>query len=547
MPLLQRKATLAALPGLSDASGGGGTSGGTLGYSDHVEGSGAAFHEQACGHELEGIISKKRDGRYVAGLSSAWVKSKCLRRQEFVVVGYTDPSGSRTGFGALLLGTRVDGELVYCGRVGTGFDEATLKALSQQLTRLDRKTAPVAGDVPRREMREAHWVTPELVAEVEFSEWTDDRRLRHPRFLGLREDKPAEEVVLETPRDVEELQGSEPSRSKAERNAASADQLGKGNTSNKSEKQSSHEESASGDSARGALSSMRLTHPDRVLYPGQGVTKRDLAEFYADIAEWVLPHVTGRPLSLVRCPRGRSASCFYQKHLGDTAPDELSEVSIKDEKGKGSSPYAVVDDLPGLLSLVQIGVLEIHPWGSRADDPEKPDRLFFDLDPGPDTTWQDVIDAAMLFREALDHLGLESFCKTTGGKGVHVVVPIDRRTGWDDLKAFARALAEQVAGADPDAYTTNMSKAKRPGKVFLDYLRNGRGATAVAGYSTRSREGATVSVPIRWDELTASLAPDQYNVTNLRRRLGSLKADPWKGFFDVRQSITKPMRQAVGL
>ena len=249
-------------------------------------------------------------------------------------------------------------------------------------------------------------------------------------------------------------------------------------------------------------------------------------------------------------PAGADSECFYQKHLGDTAPPQLRQVEIAPAKSSGkSSRYAVVDDLPGLMSLVQIGVLEIHPWGATADAPERPDRLFFDLDPGPETTFADVVAAAELVRDALDHLGLRSFVKLTGGKGLHVVVPLTASPSldWPTLKAFSKALASRVAAADPDAYTVNMSKAKRRGRVFLDYLRNGRGHTAVAAYSTRARPYAPVSTPVRWDELKPSLAPDRYTVQNLRRRLSSLGDDPWAGFFDVRQTVTPAMQQAVGI
>ncbi len=510
-PLLTRKQLLQRLIEQADSH--------QLLYSEHIAGSGPAFHGQACGHDLGGIISKRRDAVYELGprRSGSWIKSKCVRRQEFIIVGYTKPSGSRTGFGALLLASHADERLIYCGRVGTGFDEATLDELSGQQRERERDEPPVAGEVPRRERREAHWVRPELVAEVEFAEWTDDRMLRQARFVGLREDKPAEQVAIELPEDE-----ARPAEA-----AAEADTAEPANEAPPDE--------------------VRLTNPDRVLYPEAGLTKRRLADFYADIAEWVLPHVANRPLALLRCPGGRQKQCFYQKHLGDSAPDALGEVEIGLE-GKARR-YAVVKDLAGLLSLVQLGVLEIHPWGSLADDPERPDRLFLDLDPGPDVAWPDVIAAADLVREALEHLGLQSFCKLTGGKGLHVIVPLTPAASldWTRLKALAKALASRVAAADPDAYTINMSKTRRRGKVFLDYLRNGRGQTAVAAYSTRARANAPVAAPIRWDKLKPSLEPSRYTVNNLRRRLASLRGDPWRGFFSVQQSITPKMQRAVGL
>jgi bifunctional non-homologous end joining protein LigD len=288
---------------------------------------------------------------------------------------------------------------------------------------------------------------------------------------------------------------------------------------------------------------VRLSHPDKVLFPDQGATKRDLAAYYSQVADWILPHIVGRPLALVRCPSGSAKSCFFQKHPGEGAPDELRQINVA---AQGAPEYHVaVDDLPGLIALAQLGVLEIHVWGSRARALEKPDRLIFDLDPDPSVEWQQVVVAARETRLVLKELGLTSFLKTTGGKGLHVVVPIQARTEWDDAKAFCRSVAELMVRAAPDRYIATMSKAKRKGKIFIDYLRNGRGATAVAPYSTRARPFATVSVPITWEELSANLRSDQFTIENLPLRLRRLKKDPWADLATTRQSITAAMRKRL--
>jgi len=291
------------------------------------------------------------------------------------------------------------------------------------------------------------------------------------------------------------------------------------------------------------VAGVRLTHPDRVVYPDQGATKRDLAHYYEAVAERILPHLAGRPLSLVRCPKGSARHCFYQRHVDEHFPDAVVRIEVPEKDGP--EIYGMVDSVEGLVAMVQMGVLELHTWGARHDRIERPDRLVFDLDPEEGLGWERIVEAAVEVRDRLAGLGLESFVKTTGGKGLHVVAPIERRVGWDDLKGFARGVAGSMVRDAPGHYTDNMSKARRKGKVYIDYLRNGRGATFVAAYSTRARPGATVSAPVRWDEL-GRVRPDGYDVGNLGRRLASLNADPWEGFDEVRQSVTATMRKAVG-
>lgn len=480
-PLLERKAALETLLGKGGETG-------TIRYTEHLRGSGEAFHQEVCKLSLEGVVSKKADSPYRPGRGLDWVKTKCAREQEFVVGGYTDPKGSRSGFGSLLVGFHRPEGLVYAGRVGSGFDEARLENLERKLSAAERKGNPFVGGPTRAESRGVHWTEPVLVARVRFTGWTDEGRLRHPVFEGLREDKPAEEVVEEKPRRL--------SKPGAERVAGVA-----------------------------------ITHPERVVYPEQGLKKIDLARYYASVAALALPYLEDRPLSLVRCPDTRE-SCFYQKNwerMGgglDTVRD-------------GRIHYAVVRDPRGLVALIQNGVLELHPWGSRASDLERPDLLIFDLDPGPDVEWSRVRDAARELRRRLRELDLESFPKTSGGKGLHLVVPLVPKAGWDEVKAFAGSIARELAAKHPERYTATMTKSARPGKIFIDWFRNGRGATAVAPWSTRARPHAPVAAPISWDELGRISGADAFRVGRTPTR------DPWTGFFERRQRLPRGRSDAA--
>ena len=490
--LEDRKAALSAL--LSGA-------GTAVRYSAHVAGTGQAFFENACRLGLEGIISKRRDAPYAAGRGGSWLKVKCLRRQEVVIGGFTEPSGSRTGLGALLVGVHEKGgDLTYAGKVGTGYTEKVLKDLRRRLGALEQPSSPFVP--PPKGVGAAHWVKPELVAEVAFTEWTGDGKMRHPSFQGLRADKPAREVVRERATPTEKVVA----RGKAAEEAT--------------------------------VAGVRLTHPDRILYPTQGITKRDLAVFYESIADWILPHVTGRPLTLVRCPEGLEKECFYMKHSGVWAPPALRRVKIREKTKVGE--YLVVDDLSGVISLAQMGILEIHTWNSMADRVEEPNRIVFDLDPGPAVAFDKVMAGARLLRESLRSVGLESFVKTTGGKGLHVVVPLATGHGWEETFGFSQLVASEIVKDDPRTYTDSMPKAGRQAKILIDVLRNNRGSTSVAAYSTRARPGAPVSVPLAWEELQRDLRPDQYTVQNLPRRLSALKADPWARYLTLRQKLAVP-------
>ncbi|CAN5310003.1 DNA ligase D [soil metagenome] len=478
----------------------------TLRYSDHVVGHGADFLLHACEAGLEGIISKRCANTYRSRRTRDWLKIKCSQRQEFVIGGFTDPQGSRTGFGALLLGYYDDdGELVYCGRVGTGFADTSLNELTRRMRKLERKTSAYKA-APKG--KDIHWCRPELVCEVRFSGWTRDGNLRHSAFQGLREDKPAKQVKREVAMPVgRPIAASPPRKSRAK----------------------------AGVKTQVVIAGVRISNPERVIYPEQGATKEDLARYYAGIADWILPHLRNRPLSIVRCPRGREGECFFQKHLTGALPASVHGVKIK-EKSKVKT-YLAIEDLAGLIALVQFGTLELHPWASREESLEMPDYVVFDLDPGPGVDWQEVVAAARHVRSQLEKLDLVSFVRTSGGKGLHVVVPIEPRHDWGQVRSFAREFAEQVARGTPGRFVATMSKAKRHGKVFIDHFRNARGATSIGNYSSRSRAGAPVAVPLRWSELGRIRGGDAYSIETLPKRLARFKRDPWAGFLEARQRL----------
>jgi bifunctional non-homologous end joining protein LigD len=498
-PLVERKKALARL--LRGRRG-------RLRYSEHFDAPGPEVHQRACRMHLEGIVSKRKQAPYVAGRGQAWLKVKCVARQEFVIGGYTDPEGARAELGSLLLGVHDrDGRLVYAGRVGTGFTDATLAVLGKRLRKLGQGASPFSPEGPRPPARGAHWVKPVLVGEVAFTEWTRDGLLRHPAFEGLREDKPAAQVVREAPR------------------AAPARRI------------------AGGSDADVAVAGVHLSHPDRVLYEEQAITKLGLARYYEAVADFIVPHVADRPLSLVRCPEGAGGQCFYQKHAGQGVPSEVKRVRIR-ERGGATAAYPYVDDLPGLVALAQIGVLEIHPWGARVGRIDRPDRLVLDLDPAPGVPWARVVEGAHAIRGLLGDLDLVGFVKTTGGKGLHVVVPLRPSADWDALRALGEGIGAELVRRAPDRYTINPLKAARRGRIFVDYLRNVRGATSVAAYSPRARADAPVSTPLGWSELAGGATPGDFTVKTVPRRLAARK-DPWADFFSVDQAITTRTARAL--
>jgi bifunctional non-homologous end joining protein LigD len=535
LPLEERKAKLAALK-LPTARG-------PLRYSEHMDGDGDAFFHAAERQGLEGIISKRRDRPYIGGRGNEWLKIKCRQRAEFVVGGFTDPGGARNGLGALLVGYHDDaGKLKYAGRVGTGFTHKTLAKLLSTFLSLEVKKSPFADFPGSKTAKGVHWVRPEKVAQLEFSNWTQDNLLRQPSFQGLREDKPASEITRELPAptpDEPSAKHKESCRSSAASKNGSAKASSRQARSRK-KRAAAHSmhptNSKPIDEKETEIAGVRITHPDRVFYPAEGITKGDLAHFYADYADWVLPHIVDRPLAIVRCPAGIAGQRFFQKHPGESAPAELRRVQIPETDGKAT--YLVVDDVKGLVALAQIAALELHVGGARAEKPDQPDQLVFDLDPAPDVRWPRVIASAEEVRAFLQELGLKSFVKTSGGKGLHVVAPIQRRQEWDAVSHFCQLIARAIERAAPERYVSKMSKAARKGKIFVDYLRNQRSATAVAPYSTRARPGAPIATPLTWKELPATTASDQFRLANIAGRLDDLRRDPWQEFGELRQSIT---------
>lgn len=490
-------------------------SGSPVRYSDHVVGNGEAFFRQACRAGVEGIISKRRSAPYRSGRSKDWLKVKCTREQEFVIAGFTDPGGSRQDLGALLLAVQAPEGLRFSGKVGTGFGAETLRLLRKKLKPLERKTTALVNPPRGASARGVHWVEPVLVAQVSFTEMTDEGILRHPSFKGLREDKAAADVVLERPAPSPPPGGPAPPVVRVGRS-------GKREVT---------------------VAGVRLTSPEKVFYREEGYTKLDLARYYEAVADRMLPHLRERPLTLVRCPQGYEADCFFQKHMDEVDSPHVRKIRVRETRG--ARDYGTVRDLAGILTVVQLGALELHTWNSRADRLEQPDRVTLDIDPDPGVGWKDVVQAAREIRLLLRELDLECFLKTTGGKGLHVVVPLVRRAGWEDVRDFARAVLGTLAGASPSRYTLDMAKSKRKGRLLLDYLRNARGATAVEVYSTRARAGATVSTPISWEELDAGVDPKGFTIRTVPARLEM--PDPWKDYGAVKQSLTAPLLRRLGL
>ena len=520
LPLLERKALLSRLLENPD---------GELRFCEHVDAPGDLVFKKACELRAEGIISKRAEGKYISARTSDWRKLKCVHEQEFVIGGFTLPSNDIYGVGALLLGYYQNGKLIYCGRAGTGFTQKTHAMLRAKLDKL-RRTTPAYESVPPDARKGAIWVRPELVAEVKFSTWTSDNLIRQSAFQGLREDKPAEEVRREEPATPPSAGKTKPATPHASHHAsATAPKTAPG-------KKSAASPTASSDDAL-THAPVRLTHSDKVLDATSGLTKQQLADYYWTIAPHMLPHIAGRPLSLVRCPDGAAQPCFFQKHVNSTLPPGIDSVPVRDRKTGKVEPYITLSTPEALAGLAQLGVLEVHPWGSRNEDLEHPDRIIIDLDPDAAIPWDTLAGSAAEIRHHFKSLGLESFLKTTGGKGLHVVAPITPEHDWTVIKNFTHAFVLEIEKHNPKLYLTKMTKAARTGRIFLDYLRNQREATAVAPYSPRSRAGAPVSMPIPWTDLKESERP-AFHVTDYDEWKSRLRRDPWKDLPEIKQKIS---------
>ncbi len=492
LPLVKRKeklrGLLASLPAAAPVH-----------FSEHVQGHGDKVLAEMCRNGREGIIAKKADAPYSNRRTKTWLKIKCRNRQEFVIGGYKRSEKRGRPFSSLLLGTFDGDGLVYRGKVGTGYSETAMDDLAEKLGKLEREASPF-DRISSAAARRAVWVEPRLVAEIDYSELTGGGHIRHGSFIGLREDKKPVEVTMEQAKDIPPEIGNE-------------------------------------------LHGVRLTNADRILYHEQGVTKADLVRYYDTIAKRMLPLMERHPLSLVRCPKGTGGKCFFQKHASDGFPEALKEVAIRESSGK-KEDYLYVDGVAGLVAGVQMGTLEFHIWGSRIDNLEKPDRVVFDLDPDEALDFEVVKLASMVVRDRLAKVGLETLPLVTGGKGIHVVAPLRRSADWIRVKAFTKGFATAMAAEHPDVFTATMSKSRRHGRIFLDWLRNERGATAIAPYSTRAKQGAPVAMPVSWKELRELTAANAFGIDEAVRRLA--RPDPWAAYGDIRQSITKKMQEAFG-
>jgi bifunctional non-homologous end joining protein LigD len=480
--LLNRKERLEAL--LKDAPP-------MLYYSRHVRGTGRESLAAACEAGMEGIVGKKASSVYSGNRNGDWIKLKCARRQELVIGGYALSAQKKSGISSLLLGVYEGEDLVYAGRAGTGFREAERKGLAEKFEKLKRKDSPFQTEPKTKAGETVTWLEPELVAEIQFAEWTGDNLLRQASYKGLRTDKPPREVKREKAEHVMETKSNSM-----------------------------------------MIEGIKITSPDKVIFAGPAITKADVTGYYAQVAERMLPYVSHRVLSIVRCPKGIAQTCFYKKHPGPGSKGVVV-IPVTGSDGK-TEDYFYIENKFGLIYEAQMGTLEFHPWGSRVDTLEKPDIMVFDLDPDEGMDINKVRQGVRDMKEILNELSLDAYLKTSGGKGYHVVVPLKPTVSWEVFHDFARRVAQVMEQKWPDRYTSNVRKAKRAGKIFIDWIRNGRGATSIAPYSLRARKGAGVSMPIAWEELD-TVAPDSVNMGEALRRLGG--QDPWQGFFQNEQQL----------
>jgi bifunctional non-homologous end joining protein LigD len=466
-------------------------------YGDHIVGRGEEMFDAVCKQGGEGIISKKASAAYSGTRTRNWLKIKCIQRQEFVIVGWSE-SDKRRGFRSLLLAAKDGRKLAYVGKVGTGFNAKLIEELSERMAPLEVDKAPV--EVPRPDRKGAHWIKPELVAEINYAEFTDDGILRHPSFVGLREDKPASKVVREVPRHLTKAEKKKPGKSTPE------------------------------------SFGIEISSPERIIYPELGLTKKDLADYYAEIEPLIMVDAAKRPMTLIRCPGGRTGECFFQKHDKGTFGPHVKQIPIREKDGH-KEDYLYFDDIRGLLASVQMGTVEFHGWGSKVDKVEYPDRLVFDLDPDVGLDFGKVKAAAVRLKALLEDLGLKSFPLLSGGKGIHVVVPLDQSKDWPTVKSFADRFSRAISEAEPQTFTANIRKVERKGRIFLDWLRNQRGATAVMPYSARAREGAPVAAPVAWAELGKYDSGHHFSIRDAGKLLKRSSSKALAGWGEAKQAL----------
>ncbi|MBK5354700.1 DNA ligase D [Pseudomonas sp. TH41] len=505
VPVEERRAALATVlkPGKNPL----------LRFSDGFAENPEALLNSACQMQMEGLIGKRLGSPYVSRRSSDWIKLKCKHRQEFVIVGYTDPKGSRNAFGALLLGLhdRDSGKLRYAGKVGTGFNESTLNSIYEQLIPLKAKKPSVVNPPTGFDAKGVHWLKPVLLAEIAFAEMTKEGSVRHAVFHGLRNDKPAKDITEERPTVVKAKEKT------VEKSAPSQLGLDQGK--------------------------VRITHPDRVIDASSGTTKVQLAEYYARVAEWILPELKDRPVALVRAPDGIAGELFFQKNAEHLA---IPGITLLDKKLTGQ-PMMVINNAEALIGAVQMSTVELHTWNATSDNLDKPDRFILDLDPDPALPWKSMVEATQLTLSVLDELGLKAFLKTSGGKGIHLVVPLTRKLGWDEVKDFSHAIVSHMAMLLPERFSAVSGPKNRVGRIFIDYLRNGLGATTICAYAVRTREGLPVSVPIFREEVAELKGGNQWNLHTVHERLAEVGDEPWADLKKTRQTITADMRRRVGM
>jgi len=494
LPNIERKQRLAALlEGVSPP----------ILYGDHVIGRGEEMFAEVCKMGGEGIVSKLANAAYKGIRTRSWLKVKCIQRQEFVIVGWSE-SDKRLGFRSLLLAVKEGRKLTYVGKVGTGFSGELIRELMERMRPLAVDKAPV--EVPRADRKGAHYLKPELVAEIAYTEFTDDGILRHPSFLGLREDKPAKDVVLEEPQKLKATE-KKSNRKAKKKGAATAEDFG-----------------------------IEISSPERVIFPELGLTKKDLADYYATVEPLVMIDAARRPMTLIRCPGGRTGECFFQKHDKGTFGPHVKQIPIEESDGD-TEDYLYFDDIRGLLASVQMGTIEFHGWGSKIDKVEHPDRLVFDLDPDVGLDFAKVKSAAVRLKVLLEDLGLKSFPLLSGGKGIHVVVPLDASKDWPTVKSFADRFSRAISEAEPQTFTANIRKVQRKGRIFLDWLRNQRGATAVMPYSARAREGAPVAAPIAWEELDKYKGGNHFSIRDAGQLLDRASSKMLAGWGEAKQAL----------
>ncbi|WP_434570168.1 DNA ligase D [Pseudomonas sp. Z3-6] len=520
VPVQERRAALAAVLERNESP--------LLRFSDAFEETPDALLNSACQMRMEGLIGKRVGSAYVSRRSNDWIKLKCKNRQEFVVVGFSDPKGARSAFGALLLGLHDadSGQLRYAGKVGTGFNETTLKSIYQQLLPLETKKPAVVNPPTGYEAKGVHWLEPTLLAEVAFAEMTKEGSVRHAVFHGLRDDKPAEAITQELAKPVKKTTAKKKTSTQDAPEATPA----KGKSKTKAK-------------APAMDGKVRITHPDRVIDASSGTTKRQLAEYYASVAEFILPELAERPVALVRAPEGIAGELFFQKN-----PERLAIPGITSlDKDLTGQPVMIINNAEALIGAVQMSTVELHTWNATSVDLDKPDRFVLDLDPDPALPWKSMVEATQLTLSVLDELGLKAFLKTSGGKGIHVVVPLTRKLGWDEVKGFSHAIVSHMAKLLPDRFSAVSGPKNRVGRIFIDYLRNGLGATTICAYAARTREGLPVSVPIFREEVAELKGANLWNVHNVHERLAEVGHEPWAGLKKTRQSITAQMRRRIGM